>query len=625
MGSQAYAFGIEKSSQNNLLQILWDNTSDFVIEVDQDGNCLRLNKVFPEDSIEQLIGTNLFAKYLSVEQKIIWEKLKPKLLQQGSLEDLELTIDFANTILWQCKLFLLEPGNPCSTILILAKDVIQPNITQSTPLLSDKYHRNVFETIKDGIIVTDLLGNILEVNPAYSALMGYSRKELIGKKANSLIHPEFIQDIKNMRNQFLATGQISVESVQLHKDNKTKIPVEINSSIFTQHGRLSLLTVVRNISTRKEAELKLRLSEQRYCHLFNNSPDMVFTIDLVTEKVMDCNQTLLDKLGYTRDEIIGKSHFNYFDEKSISEGRLSFSNWLLDKEAYEAERIFLCRNKNKIPVWIKCSGMKNEMYNVLYVVARDKTERKALEQQMENLQREHHLKLAHVTRVSAMGEMATGLAHELNQPLSAITNYLHGCIRRLKNESHDVEAMTKAMELAVTESQRAANIIQSLREFVKKKKHQPQFLEIIDEIHEAINFVQFRSKHACVEIDCVGEKLLPKAYFDKIHFQQVIINLLNNAIDAFDTPASSDEEFKISIKIDYHETLNVFITDNGSGISKQAITKIFDPFYTTKAEGMGMGLAICHSIMEKNGGTLSLHQTGPAGTTFALTLPCKDI
>lgn len=750
MGSQAYAFNIEKSSPNKLREILWANTSDFAIEVDQDGVCLNLNKVFPGDSIEELIGTNLFEEYLSPEQQSIWKKLKPILFQQGALDDIELTIDYGDTVLWQCRLFLIEPENPNSTILIIAKDVTQPKVLQNSPALSDKYHRNVFETIKDGIIVTDLLGSILEVNPAYCALMGYNRDELIGEKANSLIHPEFTQDIKNMRNQFLATGQISVESVQLHKDKNTKVPVEINSSIFTQHGRLSLLTVVRNITTRKEAESKLRYSEQRHRHLFNNSPDMVFTLDLEAETVMECNQTLLDKLGYKKEEIIGKSQFKFFDEKSTEDARKHLSNWLENKQGYEAERVFICKNKTEIPVWIKCSDMLNGMYNVLYVVARDNTERKqfetklkqselryrdlydtspdmtvtssvpegiitnvnqtlltmtgysreellgkpfvmiydkesvtkarevfsgfihgnpthefecimitksgesipiniktvevfnedgelvelrevardiserkALEQQMESLQREHHLKLAHVTRVSAMGEMATGLAHELNQPLSAITNYLNGCIRRLKNESDDVESMIKAMELAVTESQRAASIIQWLREFVKNKKQHPQCLNILDEIAEAINFVQFRSKSTSIEINNVYVNELPKAYFDKIQLQQVLINVLNNAVDALNF--SKNDDFKIIIKVDCQKALTLLISDNGPGIVEKTAAKIFDPFFTTKSDGMGMGLAICRSIMEKNDGTLELHSTSSEGTTFALTMPCKAI
>lgn len=746
MGNQVHAFNVEKSSSNHLWDILWENTSDFVIEVDQEGICLKLNKVFPDDNLEDMIGTNLFDEYLSTEQKQTWEKLKPTLFQKGSLEDIELTIDFGDTVFWQCRLFLTEPHNPSSTILIIATDATQPQVLQNSAVLSDKYHRNIFETIKDGIVVTDLLGKILEVNPAYCTLMGYKRDELIGRKANSLIHPEFTQDIKNMRNQFLATGQIAVESVQLHKDGKTKIPVEINSSIFTQHGRLSLLTVVRNITTRKEAELKLRYSEQRYRHLFNNSPDMVFTLDLATEKVMDCSQSLLDKLGYSKDEIIGKSQFDFFDEASIAEAQVHFSKWLENKQDYEAERIFVCKDKTKIPVWIKCSGMLNEMFNVLYIVARDNTERKefetklkqsesryrdlydtspdmtvtssvpdgiitnvnqtlltvtgyareellgkpftiiytdesvkaasqifsgflngkpvyefervlqtksgelvpinikatevfnecgelielrgvgrdiserkALEQQVENLRREHHLKLAHVTRVSAMGEMATGLAHELNQPLSAITNYLNGCIRRLKGDGNDVAALIKAMELAVTESQRAANIIQWLREFVKNKKHNPQYLNVLEEISEAIHFVQFRNKSISIEIDNVYINDFPEVYFDKIQLQQVLINVLNNAIDALMMSGVVDAGIKI--KVDYHDGLSVSIADNGAGMLEKTAAKIFDPFFTTKSDGMGMGLAICRSIMEKNDGALDLQSTGPDGTTFILTMP----
>lgn len=242
------------------------------------------------------------------------------------------------------------------------------------------------------------------------------------------------------------------------------------------------------------------------------------------------------------------------------------------------------------------------------------------QQAQENAQK-HQADLAHVARLGTMGEMASGLAHELNQPLTAIVNYTRGCVRRLSaTPVENMPSIVEAMELSCSEAERAAEIIRRLRELVNKELPRQEPNDINNTIEVVIKLLRPKIKEKHVSILLELTKAPPTIYIDRIQIEQVLINLVNNAIDAMkDTPLLKRE---IIIQSRYDEdTIQVKVFDRGSGLPNNMRSDVFEPFFSTKNEGMGMGLSISRSIIESHKGSLNAEQRELGGSTFSITLP----
>src|SRR5246127_2344979 len=245
---------------------------------------------------------------------------------------------------------------------------------------------------------------------------------------------------------------------------------------------------------------------------------------------------------------------------------------------------------------------------------RDLTERRSQERRVQDLQSE----LVHVSRLTAMGEMASSLAHELNQPLAAITSYLRGAATLLKAGSVDKDRVRDALERSADQALRAGDIIRRLREFVAKGETQ-QTLEnpgILLEEAAALALVGAKEQGVRVSLRCDRE--LPDIVVDKIQIQQVAHNLIRNAVEAMETTSRRD----LAIRVARRDGVARFsVADTGTGISPEIAEHLFQPFVTSKANGMGVGLSICRLIIEAHGGHISAGPNDGGGTIFEFTVP----
>ncbi len=248
---------------------------------------------------------------------------------------------------------------------------------------------------------------------------------------------------------------------------------------------------------------------------------------------------------------------------------------------------------------------------------RDLTERRSQERRMQELQSE----LVHVSRLTAMGEMASSLAHELNQPLSAITSYLRGAATLLKNEPVDRDRIRDALDRSSNQALRAGDIIKRLREFVAKGEtdHALENPATLLEEAAALALVGAREQGVRVSLRCDPE--LPDIIVDKIQIQQVALNLIRNAIEAMET--TSRRELTIGARRD-GEFAFFSISDTGAGISPEIAQHLFQPFITSKANGMGVGLSISRTIIESHGGRIAARPNEGGGTVFEFTLPFAE-
>jgi PAS domain S-box-containing protein len=238
----------------------------------------------------------------------------------------------------------------------------------------------------------------------------------------------------------------------------------------------------------------------------------------------------------------------------------------------------------------------------------------------EEKERKHQAELAHVARLSTLGEMMSGLAHELNQPLCAMTTYAQTCLRILDGSHSETGRLRYGLEQVVRQAEVAGDIFRRLRSFARKDDFHPVYTNLRKLINEVIGLVrtEARQRFICLNIDMECD--LPDVLVDAIQIEQVLLNLVRNSIDAL---AGVDGSRRILIRAVRQDTewVRVSICDSGSGCPEDQVEHLFEPFFTTKPNGLGIGLRISQSIVEVHGGRLWLQENSPRGATFCFTLP----
>jgi two-component system sensor kinase FixL len=250
---------------------------------------------------------------------------------------------------------------------------------------------------------------------------------------------------------------------------------------------------------------------------------------------------------------------------------------------------------------------------------RDLTERQSTQQRLQDLQSE----LIFMSRFTALGEMASTLAHELNQPLTAVASYLNGARRLLDGGKPEDATMARdAIDSAAAQALRAGQIIKRLREFVARGESERQVEDLPKLVEEASALALVGAKQGGTRVSFA---LDPKARFvlaDKIQIQQVLLNLIRNAVEAMQEVAT--RELTLSTRLVDDQTIEIVVADTGPGLAPEVVAKLFQPFITTKEHGMGVGLSISRTIVEAHGGRLLAEANPGGGTIFRMTLRSAD-
>jgi two-component system sensor kinase FixL len=230
-------------------------------------------------------------------------------------------------------------------------------------------------------------------------------------------------------------------------------------------------------------------------------------------------------------------------------------------------------------------------------------------------------RLTHVARLATLGEMAAGISHELNQPLAAITNYAHACVRLLGREPPGLDEVREALEQIAAQSLRAGEIIRRLRSLVRRQETHRVLASINDSIRELIPLAATDGRLHDVRLHFELEESLPPICIDPVQIQQVLLNLLHNAIEALGAAPPERRDIAVRSALGADGMVEVSVTDSGPGVAPSILERLFDPFCTTKATGTGLGLAISRSIVDAHRGTLRYAPAAAGGACFTLRLP----
>ena len=513
-------------------------------------------------------------------------------------------------------------------------------------LQTETSFRNAMEdSTPVGIRAHDMQKRITYVNRAFCEMTGWDSRELIGLEPPFPFWPDSRRDelVEKMNRALQSDGiKTGIEGAILRKDGTLIQTRTFIAPLINEKGKQTgWVTSLIDISEPKKIREELAAAQERFTTVLEGLDAAVSVVDLETDRLLFANRFYREKFG---DDSQG--HFQLVGDEGNKRTLRDVAEDLNDSapgipspflyQESESEEIELSDGSNRwyevrtrfIP-WV-------DGHLAQLLIATEITQRKAAE----DLARQQEERMQFTSRLTTMGEMASSLAHELNQPLSAISNYCMGVAKRL--EGHLEPSVSKeilpALEKASEQAHRAGTIIQRIRGFVKRSEPQRKPSAIKEIINDAVGLMEIEAHRHRLSIQSEIPDNLPEVNLDPVLILQVLVNLLKNGLDSTRGayPLSSRwsaQPVKITADLDtsiFPAMLRVQVTDSGSGISEPVIEHIFEPFFSTKSDGMGMGLNICRSIVESHHGrlwaknTMDSAQTKVIGCTFTILLPLES-
>lgn len=354
--------------------------------------------------------------------------------------------------------------------------------------------------------------------------------------------------------------------------------------------------------------------------LLDLTHDTVFVRDM-NDVIKFWNKGAEERYGWSREEAVGQVSHDTL--RTVFPAPLSDIKADLTRTGrWEGELVHTRRDGTQVVTASRWALQRDEQGNPVAVLEtnNDITERKRAEEALQEMQTE----LTHVTRVMTLGELTASIAHEVNQPLAAIVTNGNACLRWLGGPQPNLTEGRQAVERIIKDSYRASEVISRIRTFVKKAPPRNESVDLNEAIREMIILAQSEARRKRITLTLRLADGLPRVVGDKVQLQQVILNLIINGQEAIGRAMGSPRELSVTSRLDESGNAIVTVSDSGEGLSQANLDHVFDAFFTTKTDGMGMGLAICRTIIESHGGRIWAAQNQPHGAVFQFTLPVGD-
>jgi len=471
------------------------------------------------------------------------------------------------------------------------------------------------------IYMLDPTGHITIWNSGAERLKGWTEAEVLGQHMSLFYPPEAIDAGKPEADLIRATteGRFEQEDWRLRKDGSEFLAAVSITALRDPDGRLrGFAKIISDITERRAAEDLLRSRESHLRSILSSVPDAMVVIDAAG--IMLSFSTAAQALfGYTEDAVVGRNvsmlmpspdrerHDAYIrryletgEKRIIGKGRVVF-----------AERA----DGTTFPMELAIGEAAGGVQRIFTGFIRDLTERRQTEARLESIQSE----LIHVSRLSAMGTMASTLAHELNQPITAIANYAEAVRDQLADlDPADLPMMREALDDTASEALRAGQIVRRLRDFVARGDVEKTIEPLPALINEASVLGLIGAREKGIEPHFDLDPYASPVLVDRVQIQQVVINLIRNACEAMSH--SPERRLVVSSAADRPGFVRVTVSDTGPGVSPEMVDQLFTAFVSTKEEGMGLGLSICQTIVEANGGRIWMEPGEGGGSNFHFTL-----
>lgn len=422
---------------------------------------------------------------------------------------------------------------------------------------------------------------------------------------------------KLIRNGYRTTDE---EGVEVRADGTKRYYLNNGHGVVENGQLVRVWGTFRDITARKEAERALEAEKGFTETALDALKDTFFVFDPKTGKAIRWNKAFSEVSEYSNDEIRSmKAPDSYYSRDDQEKAAAAAEN-LNGAETVTVELSLITKSGKTIPTEYVGSALRDGQGDLQYIISigRDITDRKEAEERAHR----HQAELVHMARLSTIGQMASELAHELNQPLCATLAHLEGCLGIARLDTSNRDRLIQKLDKATRQVDRASHIVSRVKGFAKMGKGKRSTVVINQVVQEAVDFVATELRHNHVAVAFSLSESLPPLQADPIQIEQVVLNLIHNAIDAMAaTPKGQRQLILKTSRI--AESVEVALSDTGNGVSSADAERIFEPFVTTKPEGLGVGLSISRSIVEAHGGGIYFRNNADRGATFCITLPLK--
>jgi len=482
---------------------------------------------------------------------------------------------------------------------------IDENRLSSQLAESEKRYQALFENASDGIFIVDTNGfELLETNRMAEKLTGYSRQELLQLNFLDLCGPQFRKQASDILKQIIATGSANFDHLRILRQGNKLVPVDISASLVRGGQKPVIQMFVRDITDKKRLEQQILLSRRRLLSLFDGITDMISVLDHEYHILM-ANRKYVEACGTSSAKLARQKCFRAFFKRERPCVECRALDTYKSKKSLFMETF---HNDHTFHIWtFPMLGLDGKPQFIVEYI-KDVTEQKEIEKQ-----------LIKSEKMATLGLLSSGIAHELRNPLNIIETARYGVEEMESNLSPE---SLKKLEIIKRNVTRASGIINNLLQFSRHSEFEREKIDIANRIDTTIALLEkeMTSRHILLRTEYTK---LPKVYFSIDSLKQVFLNIILNAIQAMPNGGT----LKISAVVPKDQKwVIVNFSDTGHGIAKENLPHIFTPFYTTKKgkEGTGLGLYISYSIIQREGGDISVSSREGVGTTFTVKLPIAN-
>jgi len=483
---------------------------------------------------------------------------------------------------------------------------------------SEERYRTILEEMQDDYFEVGLAGNFSFVNDIICRQLGYSREELIGMNFRAIIASDDAENIYKTFNRVYREGQ-SIRAVTFkfgRKDGSSGVGELSAFPLRNKKGEIvGFRGVSHDVTKRIQMEKALRQSEERYRTVLEEMQEPYFEMDLAGRFTF-FNDSLCRRLGYSKEELMGMHYKVYTPPEESQRAFEAFNKVYRTGEPIKLfDRISIKKDGTRNLSETSVLPLRNEQGEIIGFrgLTRDLSERKKAEEERKQLEQKAQL----ASRLASVGELASGVAHEINNPLTGVIGYAHLLLARkdiLKDMRQDVEIINEG-------AQRVAGIVKKLLVFARQTRPEQRYVNMNELIHTTLDLRAYELASSNIKVALQLARDLPMTIADPGQLQQVFLNLIINAETEM---RLAHDKGKLSIKTEQIDnTIRISFKDNGPGIADENLGSIFDPFFTTRevGQGTGLGLSVCHGIVTEHKGRIWVESRLGKGATFVVELP----
>ncbi len=627
MGERSKRKPLSAPENPQLLAAIIDNTSALVVVLDRDGRIALFNRACERLTgyrFEELQGTFVWERLL-VPEEIDTAKAVFKDLRADSFpyehENCWLTKDGRRRWIHWSDAALASDQGSVRYVIGTGTDISERRQATAGTLDHEAELRKLSLAVEQGpstVIITDTAGRIEYVNARFMQLTGYTLDEVRGQNPRILKSGQTgPQEYEGLWRALSSGHEWRGVFHNRKKNGELYWEAAYVGPIRDAEGRVTHFLGIQEDIT------EYRRLQQRFRSVFESAPNgMVMTDE--NGRIMSINRQMEVLFGYARDELIGQPIELLVPERVADSHRTHREKFRHESGprmmGVGRELFAKHRDGSEFPVEIGLSPVETEEGRLVIAAITDITARRRIEREAERRLEE----LAHVSRVSSISQVASGLAHEINQPLTAIVSYAEACRLMLRAGDTGSELISRSLADIIKQGERASEIINRLREFVRKGEVARTRVDVNVLAEDVLALLRHELAAHGIDVRLALEQRLPAVTANRVQIEQVLFNLVRNAIDAMQTSARRTLGVQTMGLRGEQPAVAVAVSDTGKGLPPEAADHLFDAFFSTKPKGMGLGLSICRTIVEDHGGHISVTTNELGGTTFRFTLPMEE-